>query len=321
MTWTNTIDILGQIAYGNMFNLSAGILAFASGNAPYDDFYDSYVLTPDEVKYGKFSDNVKEMGWWVAKKAGLRTPTNLKRVSEKNKKEKLTTFEKSVGRWPIADRFIKISDKGLWEYYDAQTQEQLKKNFRENSEQEEYIRAFIVRMEEQAKANNKTLQFSDVVSTWTSIYQEEYAIPEVERKKQKYETDTGLPYEVERMRASLKKLTKQFYKYYGKRNWGVNYQTLSQEGYRGPDNKVARFNFINGMMSDDFYKYLTKNVYNTLPDIPQTKVERGDNLMTVDDNEFKDFIIALYAGGILNKEDATDIKRWFNAYQKNKKRK
>ena len=148
---------------------------FAIGQNPLDDFYNQPIIDKEKFRV-RHPDIYFEMVEWSAKQMGIPEIGKFKRsfLSKTSKTE--GTFEKFIRVIPVANRFIKVSNRGAYEFFESVTREIEREKILDRINDGEFIDDWTRKYLETFNKNKKTPKLSraleDFADTFISALQE-----------------------------------------------------------------------------------------------------------------------------------------------------
>ena len=323
--WQSMFDYAGDSlpSKSYFFNILIGLGEYIQGKPVRDDFYEKDIIKKMEQEHGYRLKTSAKMMRWMLEKAGLRTPTKAwKAIFGKDKVSDISTMERNLKWIPVAERFLKVSDANLYEWFNQQlgTNAKIGEKYRQMLDDEEKMDEYLSELQKVFRAENRELTYIDWREHIVDVVGPDYIIPSVEEKSKKIQDEGEIERTIKQKRDMFKNIQKAYVKHFGKNKWPQQWSMLKNSGLKGSSNKIQRFNAYGNLMSDDFYDYVKKEVYDNIKmdtDI-RTKLTKRENLMQIPDSEFYDVITAAGDSGIINKTDYTALVRWMKSYEASK---
>ena len=142
---------------------------FATGQNPVDDFFNQEIIDKDAFKV-KHPDMYWQMAEWTASRMGVPEIAKLKRSFIDKSAETEKIFEKLIRVMPIARDFIKISNRGAYEFFESATRELEREKILDRMDDEDFIDDWTAKYLKTFNENKQTPELSRALEDFADIF-------------------------------------------------------------------------------------------------------------------------------------------------------
>ena len=204
-------------------NLFFTLGKFAMGQNPVDDFYNQEIIDKDAFKT-KHPDMYWEMAEWTASRMGVPEVGKIKRSFINKTAETEGIFEKFIRVIPVAREFIKVSNRGAYEFFEAATREMEREKILEKMDDDDFIDDWTEKYLKTFNEHKQTPELSRALQDFGDLFMGsvQQRLSEVSDPSEEIEGLTEADY-----RRSFNKLIRSFWRQTGKAVYNTHLSSLA----------------------------------------------------------------------------------------------